>query len=104
MSKTLRTIATAICALFLLPLSAQEKSDTVYTFRFVSDRDMFYVPYGGNDAELERLMQCVEQYRADILSGKTPVYVDGYSTAGQAARQDRTRRKISPCRRSAPTA
>ena len=31
-------------------------ADTVYTFRFVSDRDMFYVPYGGNDAELERLI------------------------------------------------
>ena len=77
------TIATAICALFLLPLSAQEKADTVYTFRFVSDRDMFYVPYGGNDAELERLMRCVEQYRTDILSGETPLYVDGYSTAGQ---------------------
>ena len=30
--------------------------DTVYTFRFVSYRDMFYVPYGGNDAELERLI------------------------------------------------
>ena len=43
---------------------------------------MFYVPYGGNDAELERLMRCVEQYRADILSGETPFYVDGYSTAG----------------------
>lgn len=83
MSKTLRTIATAICALFLLPLSAQEKADTVYTFRFVSDRDMFYVPYGGNDAELERLMRCVEQYRTDILSGETPLYVDGYSTAGK---------------------
>ena len=79
----MRTIATAICALFLLPLSAQEKPDTVYTFRFVPDRDMFYVPYGGNNAELERLMQCVEQYRADILSGETPLYVDGYSTAGK---------------------
>ena len=83
MSKTLRTIATVICVLCLLPLSAQEKPDTVYTFRFVPDRDMFYVPYGGNNAELERLMQCVEQYRADILSGETPLYVDGYSTAGQ---------------------
>ena len=58
-------------------------ADMVYTFRFVSDRDMFYVPYGGNDAELERLMRCVEQYRTDILSGETPLYVDGYSTAGQ---------------------
>ena len=41
------------------------------------DRDMFYTPYGGNDAELERLLQCVEQRRADILSGETPLYVDG---------------------------
>ena len=79
----MRTIVTVICVLCLLPLSAQEKPDTVYTFRFVPDRDMFYVPYGGNNAELERLMQCVEQYRADILSGETPLYVDGYSTAGQ---------------------
>ena len=79
----MRTIATAICALFLLPLSAQEKGDTVYTFRFVPQKDMFYVPWSGNDAELERLMQCVEQYRADILSGETPLYVDGYSTAGE---------------------
>ena len=94
MSKTLRTIATAICALFLLPLSAQEKSDTVYTFRFVSDRDMFYVPYGGNDAELERLMRCVEQYRADILSGETPLYVDGYSAAGEDEAENLAMSKI----------
>ena len=83
MSKTLRTIATAICALFLLPLSAQEKGDTVYTFRFVSDRDMFYVPYSGNDTELVRLEECIGNHRTDILDGKLPLYVDGYSTAGQ---------------------
>ena len=64
----MRTIATAICALFLLPLSAQEKGDTVYTFRFVTDRDMFYVPFNGNDAELSRLLECVEQYKPDILN------------------------------------
>ena len=53
MSKTLRTIATAICTLFLLPLSAQEKTDPVYTLRFVSDKDMFYIPNTGDDTELE---------------------------------------------------
>ena len=62
-------------------MTAQEKADTVYTFRFMPDRDMFYTPYGGNDAELERLLQCVEQRRADILSGETPLYVDGYCNA-----------------------
>ena len=94
MSKTLRTIATVICVLCLLPLSAQEKPDTVYTFRFVPDRDMFYVPYGGNNAELERLVQCVEQYRADILSGETPLYVDGYSTAGQGETENLAMSKV----------
>ena len=82
----MRTIATAICALFLLPLSAQEKGDTVYTFRFVPQKDMFYVPYGGNE--------CVEQYRTDILSGETPLYVDGYSTAGQDEAENLAMSKI----------
>ena len=90
----MRTIVTVICVLCLLPLSAQEKPDTVYTFRFVPDRDMFYVPYGGNNAELERLMQCVEQYRADILSGETPLYVDGYSTAGQGETENLAMSKV----------
>ena len=82
MNSTKSTIAAAVCALFLLlPLTAQEKADTVYTFRFMPDRDMFYTPYGGNDAELERLLQCVEQRRADILSGETPLYVDDYCNA-----------------------
>ena len=72
--------------------------DSVYVFRFVPDRDMFYVPYGGNDAELERLMRCVEQYRADILSERLrSMWMD-------TARQDKMRQKISPCRRYAPTA
>ena len=94
MSKTLRTIATAICALFLLPLSAQEKGDTVYTFRFVSDRDMFYVPYSGNDTELARLEECIGNHRTDILSGETPLYVDGYSTAGQDETENLAMAKI----------
>ena len=63
------------------PVFAGQKADTAYTFRFVPQKDMFYVPWSGNDAELERLMQCVEQYRADILSGETPLYVDGYSNS-----------------------
>ncbi len=85
MNNTMRTITAAVCALFLLPLSlsAQEKGDTVYTFRFVSDRDMFYVPYSGNDTELTRLEECIGNHRTDILDGKLPLYVDGYSTAGQ---------------------
>ena len=78
MCKGLRIITIAVCALFLWPLSAQEKSDTVYTFRFVPQKDMFYVPWSGNDTELARLEDCMKRYRSEILSGYTPLYVDGY--------------------------
>ena len=81
--KYLLVALSALLFLLPLPLSAQEKGDTVYTFRFVSDRDMFYVPYSGNDTELVRLEECIGNHRTDILDGKLPLYVDGYSTAGQ---------------------
>ena len=81
MSKNLKTLWTVCLSLALLPLSAQEKPDTVYTFRFVPDRDMFYVPYHGNASELARLEDCVERYREEILAGKMPLYIDGYSSA-----------------------
>ena len=78
-----KTITGLMLLFVLLPLAAQEKPDTVYTFRFVTDKDMFYVPFNGNDTELERLEQCVERYRQDILAGKIPLHVDGWCTAGE---------------------
>ena len=64
--------------LFVLPLGAQEKTDSVYEFRFVAGNDMFFVPYGDNRAELERLSALVRQYHEAITTGRMPVYVDGY--------------------------
>ena len=60
------------------PAFAQQKTDTVYTFRFVPQKDMFYVPWNGNDTELARLLECIESNKATILDGKLPLYVDGY--------------------------
>ena len=60
------------------PVFAQQKSDTIYTFRFVPQKDMFYVPWNGNDMELARLLECIESNKATILNGKLPLYVDGY--------------------------
>jgi len=60
------------------PAFAQQKTDTVYTFRFVPQKDMFYVPWNGNDTELARLLECIERNRTDILDGKLPLLVDGY--------------------------
>ena len=60
------------------PAFAQQKTDIVYTFRFVPQKDMFYVPWNGNDTELARLLECIERNRTDILDGRLPLLVDGY--------------------------
>ena len=73
-----KTITGLLLLFVLLTLAAQEKPDTVYTFRFVTDKDMFYVPFSGNDKELARLEECVERYRQEILA------VDGWCTAGES--------------------
>ena len=68
------------------PVIAQQKTDTTYTFRFVSQKDMFYVPWNGNDTELARLLKCIENSKATIFDGKLPLLVDGYcnSLGGEA--------------------
>lgn len=60
------------------PVIAQQKTDTTYTFRFVPQKDMFYVPWNGNDTELTRLLECIENNKTTILDGKLPLLVDGY--------------------------
>ena len=83
MLKQRRFILTIVLAvlLFPLPLSAQDKPDTVYTFRFVPQKDMFYVPWNGNDKELARLETCVERLKERIFAGEIPVRVEGYCTS-----------------------
>lgn len=69
------------------PAFAQQKADTTYTFRFVPQKDMFYVPWNGNDTELARLLGCIKNYKATILDGKLPLLVDGYcNSLGSEAR------------------
>ena len=60
------------------PVIAQQKTDTTYTFRFVPQKDMFYVPWNGNDTELTRLLECIKNNKTTILDGKLPLLVDGY--------------------------
>ena len=83
----LKSILTIILVLLLSPLAAQERTDTVYTFRFVPGRDMFYVPWQGNDRELARLEACVDRFWERIITGEIPLLVDGWcnSKADEAA-------------------
>ena len=77
-----RIMFLSLFALLVLPLAAQnqetEKRDSAYTFRFVPEKDMFFIPYGNNYVTLQRLGALIDQYREAIADGKIPIYVDGY--------------------------
>ena len=76
------------------PVIAQQKADTTYTFRFVSQKDMFYVPWNGNDTELARLLECIENSKATIFDGKLPLLVDGYCNSLGSEAEDLATAKI----------
>lgn len=70
--------AITLLMMFALPLAAQEKEDSVFTFRFFTGRDMFFVPIMGNGEELARLFDCVDRYKDKITSHDIMLYVNGY--------------------------
>lgn len=73
--------AIAFVVLLALPLSAQEKKDSVFRFRFFSGRDMFFVPVLNNGGELTKLFDFVDQYKENIAAHKLYLAVDGYYLA-----------------------
>ena len=76
------------------PVIAQQKADTTYTFRFVPQKDMFYVPWNGNDTELSRLLECIENSKATILDGKLPLLVDGFCNSQSSEAENLATAKI----------
>ena len=69
---------------------AGEAADSLYIFRFVQGKDAFYAPWRDNGAQLEALLTLLRAHREAILSGSTPVRVDGYCT-GQAPDEENRR-------------
>ena len=67
--------------------------DSLYCFRFVRGKGMFYVPYKGNEQALERLMVLIGMHREDILSGNIPVFVEGFCPDRKTARERSNRVK-----------
>lgn len=70
------------------PVIAQQKSDTIYTFRFVPQKDMFYIPWSDNSEELDRLFRFVDRHKSEILEGKIPVYVCGYCNSQESRKEN----------------
>lgn len=84
MKTTEKNIQLWMLALLSLPLSAQEKTDSVFCFRFVPEKDMFFIPYGENRHEFIRLLECVERYREEITDNGILLYVDGYCNSTES--------------------
>lgn len=72
------------CAFMVFPLAAQEKADSVFTFRFLPGSDMFFAPALNNGDELAKLLDCVEWHREKITNGKIPLHVDGYCNSKES--------------------
>lgn len=79
----MRLMVALVVFMLTLPLSAQEKEDSIFTFRFLTGRDMFYAPGLNNGSELKRLFECVDRNRDLITSRKIYLYVDGYYKENQ---------------------
>ena len=89
-----KRILSAVLAALSLPLAAQGGPDSVLCFRFIPGRDAFLAGYGGNSAELDKLLDCVERYKTRILGGGMPLHVDGYSRAAGTEAADLALAKI----------
>lgn len=75
--------ATGISA---MQASEARMGDTVITFRFLPENDVFLLK--GNQAELERLYSLIDKYHAEIAAGQMPVYVDGYCASLSAEKDN----------------
>lgn len=80
MNKTnpIRQLTVVLLFMLALPLSAQEDADSVFAFRFLARKDMFFSPGMNNENELARLFDCVDRHKKIIKDRQIPLHVDGY--------------------------
>lgn len=77
-----------------LSMAQSQIPDTVYVFRFVSHEDMFYTPWKDNSTQLDHLLSLVENHKTAILSGASPLLVDGYCASEPTAVENMRLAKI----------
>lgn len=82
MNKLKRIALAILLAASVSQLSAQEKADTTYRFRFLVGNDMFYSPWSGNGTELDRLLSAIDENRTAIADGRMYLLVESYGISG----------------------
>ncbi len=85
MNKLKQITLALLLAVTVLPLSAQDKADSAYVFRFVAGKDMFFSPWNGNGRELGRLLEAIEKNRAAIEGGRMFLLVESHGATGNAS-------------------
>lgn len=76
-----------LTALFILSvgiLSAQEAIKSYWVFHFVPQKDMFYLPYKGNEAELKDLLDVLTANMEHLRSGEIYIHISCYTVSGNA--------------------
>ncbi|MCD8183935.1 MAG: hypothetical protein LUE99_13575 [Bacteroides sp.] len=80
--------AKTLIIILLLILSsrifAQETADTAYIFRFVPGKDMFYIPYKGNEVQLHRLQSALRAHHPQLITGQMFLCVSSYAASSGA--------------------
>ncbi len=94
MNKLKQITLALLLAVTVLPLSAQDKADSAYVFRFVAGKDMFFSPWNGNGRELGRLLEAIEKNRTAIEDGRMYLLVESYGTTGNASQSAEKMAKI----------
>ena len=74
-----RILLLLLLAVFSLPLLAQEPTGRDYVFRFVPGRDMFYIPWQGNDSVLSGLTQVIAGHQERLRKGQMYICVASYA-------------------------
>ncbi|NDW12076.1 DUF3575 domain-containing protein [Bacteroides sp. 214] len=77
-----------VCLLLLQALVAFPQDDneaqqtgTRFSFKFLPENDIFYVPSWNNGQELEKLCELISQHDKKIANGEIPIQVTGYCTS-----------------------
>ncbi|MDE5773442.1 MAG: DUF3575 domain-containing protein [Muribaculaceae bacterium] len=87
-------IAILLILTFTAPLYSQEKNDSVFSFRFITGKNMFYVPYIDNGDQFTKMLDLVGMYKESILNHKGCVHVNGYCSARPTEAQNLAIAKI----------
>lgn len=74
-----KTLLTLLLAVFSVSLPAQEPTGRDYVFRFVPGRDMFYIPWQGNDSVLSGLTQVIAGHQERLRKGQMYICVASYA-------------------------